>query len=220
MPVTTPSRPRPPTATRSPTAGVAPAGAGAAAGASCAGSEQPLDDLVHRGARLAAHRAGVARRERGAPASRPARSARRLGLQVGDDVVDLAPRLAHLRLELFGQPAAERFLALAQRLFALAHAARRSARAPRARARPAGARARARACRGRSSRGARRAALRACSGSARALGDNGGFEPEPRRRSRARGCVRASRRSADRSARTSSGSNPNAAHVTPRVVDA
>ena len=46
----------------------------------------------------------------------------RLRLQLGDDVVDLAARLAHLRVELLVQPAAERLLALAQRLLALAHA--------------------------------------------------------------------------------------------------
>ena len=85
----------------------------------------------------------------------------RLRLQLRDHLVDLAARLAHLRLELLVQPAAERLLALAQRVLALAHPRFGGVAASRARARRAAARARARACRGRSSRGARRAALRA-----------------------------------------------------------
>ena len=45
-----------------------------------------------------------------------------LRLEIGDDLVDLPARLAHLRLELLVQPAAEGLLALAERVFALAHA--------------------------------------------------------------------------------------------------
>ena len=48
-------------------------------------------------------------------------SAARLRLQLRDDIVNLAARLADLRLELVAEPLAGRVLALPQRFFTLAH---------------------------------------------------------------------------------------------------
>ena len=130
------------------------------------GSSERCDDRVDRGARVAARRAGVAGRD---ARWRAASCAMRVGLrlQVRDDVVDLAARLAHLRRRAPRSAAAGTSPRAARSASSrCAHPRARPPRASRARARPAGARARARAGRGRSSRGARRAALRARSGSA------------------------------------------------------
>src|SRR5262249_13680050 len=80
--------------------------------------EGPLHDRIDRGARVAAHRAGIAGRHE----TRCRRDRRGPRLQLRDDVVDLAARLAHLRVEFVGQPLAVGLLALAQRVFTLTDA--------------------------------------------------------------------------------------------------
>src|SRR4029434_9182323 len=79
-----------------------------------AGEDAP-GDLVDGRARVAAHAAGVA----GGDQARRAGDGGRLRFQPRDHVVDFAARLADLRVDLFVQPAPERFLALTQGVFAL-----------------------------------------------------------------------------------------------------
>ena len=83
-----------------------------------------VDERVDRGARIAAQPARIAGRRRGRDVARRLfRQRGRLLLQVGDDRVDLGPRIAQALVELLVEPQLERLFALPQRFFAHARAA-------------------------------------------------------------------------------------------------
>src|SRR5207253_4317444 len=70
--------------------------------------QNPLRDFVYRGARVASRRAGFA----GGDEARRGGDRRRPRLQLRDHVVDIFARLTDLRVELVGEPAPGRLLAL------------------------------------------------------------------------------------------------------------
>ena len=93
--VTTASRPRPPTITRSPTTGARPSRRRRRGRLRLDGSRNRFDDGVDAPRARRARRAGVAGRDR--LPRRLLGDRVGLGLQLGDDVVDLAARLPDLR---------------------------------------------------------------------------------------------------------------------------
>ncbi len=81
------------------------------------GGKRAPRHFFDRGARVASHCAGVARRDQ----SRRAGDGCRLRFQLRYHIVDFLARPAHLRLELFVQAVPERFFALAESILALVH---------------------------------------------------------------------------------------------------